>query len=114
MFASIVEFFRERKLLLGLMIAVSVALFATTMSIWTYNLSDVSRLDVSRPGDENIRRSLLKNEEQVRFDATGKLDTAATDDFQKLFDEKRAALSGVGTFEADVLTDERLNLATSE
>ena len=101
-------FASERKIVLGLAAASVVALAMTTLSIWMYNISDVSRLDVSRPGYEQARESVIKADDALSFSASGELDVDAMKDFQQLFDAKRKALNAMGGFEGTILEDSKI------
>lgn len=111
---SLRECIARHKITLGLSIAVVVAFAMTVVSMWVYNISDVARLDISRPGYEKARESVIKGDETITFGATGDLDANAMKDFQKLFDEKRKALNAIGRFDGDVLDDNQLKTSSSE
>ena len=112
--AKFSNFFRERKLLTGIILAVTMALTLTFVSMIIYVLSDVARLDISRPGYEKFRESVIKNEATVRFEPNGSLDKQAVQDFQELFSEKRRLLEPIGRFDGNPLGDEELKLAPSQ
>ncbi len=78
-----------------------------------YNYSDVSRLDISRPGYESLRKSVVKDE-ATTFDANGTLNSKDIEDFQKLYDKKRQALNALGKFDGDALNDDQLKIVPSE
>lgn len=107
-------FLVEHTILLGLLVALMVGLVMTSVSIWIYNSSDVSRLDISRPGYEKARESVIKGDETLQFGATGTLDSNAMKDFQQLFDEKREKLDAIGSFEGEIQSDGQLKAAVSE
>ena len=104
------NFFAERRILLGIIGVVTVALAMTVVSVWIYNLSDVARLDISRPGYEEARQSVIKGNETLQFSATGDLDQTAFETFEQLFDERRQALQAIGKFDGNGLNDDQLKL----
>lgn len=108
------QFLIEHKIILGLLVALTVSLLMTSISIWIYNMSDVSRLDISRPGYEKARESVIKGDETLQFGATGVLDSNALKDFQQLFDEKREKLDANGNFAGDIQSDGQLRTVVSE
>ena len=110
-FRRLVDFFTQRQLLLGVIVTIVAALSLTAFSIWSYNGSDVARLDISRPGYESARGSVIKGGETTNFSATGELDAKALNDFQKLFDSKRKAMQAIGKFESDALDNEQLKIS---
>ena len=104
------EFARTHMILMGISAALLIAFVLTILSMWVYNQSDVARLDVSRPGYETIRESVVKGNEESKFDTTGPLDKKALETFQKLFNERREPLSNYGRFDGTVLNDDQLKL----
>lgn len=104
------NFFAERRILLGIIGVVTVALIMTVISVWVYNLSDVARLDISRPGYEQARQSVIKGNETQQFSATGELDKDALDTFERLFDERLKALQAIGKFDGNSMSDDQLKL----
>lgn len=112
--AGVKRFLIEHKILLGLLVALAVSLIMTSVSIWIYNSSDVSRLDISRPGYEKARESVIKGDETLQFGATGTLDSNAMKDFQQLFDERREKLDAIGSFDGEIQSDGQLKAVSTE
>lgn len=106
-------FFIERRILLGLLLAVIMALILTIVSLRLYDLDDVSRLDVSLPNRENIRSSTTENEVQ-KFDSTGALDADALSKFQNLYTQNRSALDALGKFDGEALSSDSLQIGPNE
>lgn len=108
------QYFQDRQLLLMIILAVVASLIMTTIALKLYVLDDVSRLDVSLPNRENIRPESAKDDSSLKFDASGQLDNKAFDDFQKLYSKQRTALSTLGKFDGDSLSNERLRIGSGE
>lgn len=104
------NFFADHRIMLGIIGVVIAALAMTVISVWVYNLSDVARLDISRPGYEQARESVIKGNETQQFSATGELDKEAFDTFKKLFDERLQALQAIGKFDGNSMSDDQLKL----
>lgn len=111
--AKVKEFFYTRQILLLLLSAVLVATLTTAVGVKLYNMSDVSRLDLSLPGHEKSRKD-VGIEEQIKFEANGSIDSKVLDDFQKLFDEKRSSLKALHKFDGDLLNSDKLKITTNE
>jgi hypothetical protein len=109
----ITDYFLERKLFLGIILAVIIALTMTAVSLKLYDLDDVSRLDVSLPNRESIRSSIKETDSQS-FGSTGVLDSKAIGDFQALFTKNRSALDALGKFDSDALSDASLQVGANE
>lgn len=109
----ITDFFAKRRLLLGIIFAVIIALVMTSLSLHLYDRDDVSRLDVSLPNRENIRSSAGESEVQ-KFDSSGPLDAQALSDFQKLYTKNRSALDALGKFDSDALSSDSLRIGPNE
>lgn len=106
-------YFAKRRMLLGIILAVVIALVMTAVSLRLYDLDDVSRLDVSLPNRESIRLSANEGEVQ-NFGASGALDAKALDDFQALYSKNRSALEALGKFDSDALSSEALRISPNE
>lgn len=106
------EFSKGKEFGLMILIAVLIALMTSALGLKLYNMSDVSRLDLSLPGHEKSRES-IGTEERVTFDANGPVDSKSLDDFQKLFDDKRAAMNALHKFDGDLLNTDSLKITTN-
>jgi hypothetical protein len=110
---GVTTFFAKRRLLLGIIFAVILALVMTAISLRLYDLDDVSRLDVSLPNRESIRSSANESEVQ-KFGSSGPLDEQALSDFQKLYTKNRTALEALGKFDSDALSSDSLRIGPNE
>lgn len=104
-------FLLSHMIFFGVSIAVIVALVLTSVSMWLYVVSDVARLDVSRPQYQSVREEVKKVEDTKKFNSTGPLDVQALRDFQELFDARRKSLNESGRFDGSLLNDDQLHLA---
>ncbi len=102
---------RSNKLILAVLIVLGLTIVLTWISMWIYHVNDVSRLDVSRPGYESVRKSIERQEDPDVFQPTGKLDKKAFEVFQKEFGSKRKLLDGNNRFDPEVISDEQLRLS---
>lgn len=106
-------FFKERRIILAILLAVILAFAMTAISLRLYDMDDVSRLDVSLPNRENIRSS-TKEDDVQNFASSGALDAKALADFQVLYTKNRTALDALGKFDSDSLSDDSLQIGTNE
>lgn len=112
--ARVIHYFDERKMLLCLVLAISLVLLMTAASLRAYYLSDVSHLDLSRPGHEKSRSDVMTPGNETRFEAAGPVDATALKTFQQLYDKKRTALNALGRFDGNALGDDQMKLTTNE
>lgn len=110
----IVAYFKDRKILLGIIIAITASLVMTAVSLKLYDMDDVSRLDVSLPERENIRKKTTAEETTTKFDSFGTLDDKAFADFKKLYSSNREALNTLGKFDSNALDSSSLKISTNE
>jgi hypothetical protein len=108
----LVAYFSERRIMLGIVLAVIIALVMTVISLRLYDLDDVSRLDVSLPDRGNIRPE--EESEVQKFDSSGNLDAKALADFQSLYSKNRSALEALGKFDGDALSNDSLQIGPNE
>jgi hypothetical protein len=88
-------------------IVVGIALLMTAVSLSLYITSGTSRLDLSRPGYEQVRKD-VKATPDASFSSDGPVDKAALDEFQKLYDARRTNLNELGDFKDTTLDDSSL------
>ncbi len=104
----------KRRLLVALCGAVVVALGLVGASLYLYERDDVSRLDVSSPKYEKIRKAVMSDANPDMFGGTGSLGTGDIAKFQAIFDAKRKSLGSFGKFEDSLLSDEQLKFTPVE
>lgn len=88
---------------------IGVAILMTAVSLSLYVTSGTSRLDLSRPGYEGVRKDVQESPEET-FKSDGPVDKAALDEFNQLLQKRRANLNGLGDFEDTSLDDSSLRL----
>ncbi len=103
---------RRHQLLAGLVVAITISLLMTSLSMYLYVRSGASGLDLSRPGFKG-EQSKVQRERTFDFSSTGKLSQKDYDNFVKLFDEQRRAIQSAGSFDSQTLSDEALGLTVS-
>lgn len=112
---GIVTWLRERRFVLAILLAIVLALALTSVSMWVYHINDISRIDISRPGYEDARKSVERENGTVSsFESTGQLDEKSLDIFQKEFLEKREQLDGNSRFDPQIISDEQLKLGPAD
>jgi hypothetical protein len=88
---------------------ISVALLMTAVSLSLYVTSGTSRLDLSRPGYEAVRKDVQITPEE-NFASDGPVDKAALDEFNRLLQKRRTNLNALGDFKDTSLDDATLRL----
>ena len=103
----------RHRMVYGIIAALIIAMLLTTISMALYVSSGASRLDLSRPGYERVRSEVQHDTEEPAFSATGPINSAVADDFQKRFTKHRDTLSKLDTFGTNALDDTELQIAPS-
>ncbi len=111
-FCTVSEKIKRHQVVTGMVMAIGITLFMTSLSMYLYVRSGASGLDLSRPGYSSVQNKVQK-ERSYNFASTGKLSQHDYDEFVKLFDEQRAAINASGAFDAQALSDEALGFTTS-
>ncbi|MBH1980641.1 hypothetical protein I8H83_03085 [Candidatus Saccharibacteria bacterium] len=91
--------------------AVLVSLILVLMSMYLYNMSGAAQLDLSLPGlqEERIRAQQAKRYDG--FNAAGKLDQKAFDQFDELYKKQQADIQkDINGFDSTPLEDGRLGI----
>jgi len=93
--------------------ALIVAGVMTAVSLQLYARSGAQRLDLSRPGYEQVRQDVNSAKEEPNFSASGALDAAAIKDFDSRLATAQNNLDQMGDFSGEVFSDENLGLSTN-
>lgn len=109
----ILHIIERHRMIYGIVAALIIAMLLTAISMALYVSSGASRLDLSRPGYERVRTDTQHDAEEPAFSATGPMNSAVADDFQKRFTKHRETLSKLDTFGTDALDDTELQIAPS-
>ena len=95
-------------LLIILVIFISAVLVGVSMSL--YNSSGAAQVDLSRPGYQSIQREASRGMVEDSFPSTGKLDTKAFDQFDKMYSSHAKRVVGVDSFDPKALDMDNLQL----
>ena len=101
----------RHRLTYGIAGALVIAALLTTISMALYVSSGASRLDLSRPGYEKVRSDVQQDSEESDFSASGPMNSAVAEDFQKRFTKHRDTLSKLDNFSSNALDDDELQIA---
>ena len=104
------RFLDTHRLPIAIGLAVVVALLMTTISISLYIRSGASRLDLSRPGYEAVRKQVTASEDDDVLSATGPMDVKTVDTFQTMFNKRRFTLDKLDPFAPSVIDDNSIRL----
>lgn len=107
---KLLEVIGRHRIAYGVTLAISIALLLTTISMALYNSSGASRLDLSRPGYEKVRKDISSTSED-NFSSTGPMNTDVANDFEKRFEKHRDTLSKLDTYGTNALDDSELQIA---
>ncbi len=111
---NIFERIQRHTIIYGVIAALLIAILMTMVSMALYVSSGASRLDLSRPGYENIRAEVQSGREDNTFRANGPLNEAVYDDFQDRFTKRREVMQQLGDYRSTALNDRELQIAPSE
>ena len=107
------RFLNAHRLPMAIGAAVLIALLMTVISISLYIRSGASRLDLSRPGYEGVRKQVTASEDDEILSATGPMDVKTIDTFQTMFNKRRSTLDKLDPFTPSVLDDSSIRLLES-
>lgn len=103
----------RHRILYGVAAALIIATLLTMVSMALYVSSGASRLDLSRPGYEQVRQEVQRNTREERFSANGPIDTDALKDFQSRYTKHRETMKKLDTFDSAALSDAQLQIVPS-
>ena len=98
-------------ILVGGAIVISIILVMIALAI--YEASGAAQLDASRQIFQKIQSEVGRSKTDAQaYPSSGQLDSAAFDDFNKLFDQHMNNVNKTKAFNPDTMTDEALGLPT--
>jgi len=90
--------------------SIVIAFLLVLVSMTLYITSGAAELDLSRPGYQSVQGQVERSDTFKSFPASGAVDAATIDEFQRLFDEQVKQVTAVDVFNPDVLTDQALGI----
>lgn len=102
---------RGPKLPLALTAAILLSIVLTCISVAWYSLDGSSKLDLSRPGYEQVRTQVLSNDTQKTYDTTSPVTKSAIDSFTTEYDSRSKELQSYGSFSDGTLDDNNIQLS---
>lgn len=101
------------KLVFGVGAAIVICLLLTVFSVLLYAITGTSKLDLSRPGYEDVRRKVAKVQPgEGSFEPSGPLDGKIIDDYLKKYQKQSQNLSKYDSFDPKLLDDAALGLSS--
>ena len=108
---KISKFITTHQLASFVALAIVIAAIMTVVSLKIYVRSGAIKLDLSRPGYEQVRQEVTTDGSSDKpFSPSGTLTSEALDDFRGRLDKKQADLKNLGNFGSEVLADSNLGL----
>jgi len=105
---------QQHRFLVMIAGAILIAFFLVSVALGLYNSSGASQVDRSQPEDAAIRAQATQNGNDKAFDSTGTLDSDALQSFKDLYNARAAKVVGVDSFDAAALSEESLQLLSSD
>jgi hypothetical protein len=90
--------------------SILVAFILVIVSMALYISSGAAELDLSRPGYQSVQGQVERSDAFKSFPASGPVNAATIDEFQRLFDEQVKQVMTVDAFNPDVLGDQALGI----
>lgn len=100
----------EHRFLIMIGISIAIALFLVSVALALYASSGTAQLDLTRPGYQSVRDQASRSDTFDGFPATGTLDKAALEQFEKLYDERAKQAIGIESFGGNGMSDESLSI----
>lgn len=103
--------FKDRQILLLLIIVITLALIFTAISLRLYNATGSAQIDLSRPDYQGVGEIVQKDPTQyTEYPATGDINKQSLSQFKALFDDKITEMKKVDAFGGDALSPEGLGI----
>lgn len=112
----IVKYKNTYKLTFAILIAITIAMALTVVSVALYIATGTSKLDLSRPGYEEVRKkvSTEKEEDKSAFSPVGTIDKKLLDDYLVKYKKQQQRLKNYDTYEPKNIEDAQLGLNSEQ
>ncbi len=90
-----------------------VSFLLVLIALGLYNSSGAAQVDLSRPGYQSIQKEASRGGVDDSFPSSGKLDSSAFNDFDKMYSEHAKRVVGVDSFDPKALDINSLQLLDS-
>lgn len=91
-------------------VAVVIALILVGVALALYHYSGAAQLDLSRPGYQDVRKNVEREDNISAYPATGEFDKAAFEQFISLYDQRAGKVLTDAAYDPVALSDESLQL----
>ena len=98
------------RLVTAIIVAVIIAIVMTIFSVVIYVRDGTSRLDLSRPGYEQVRKQIKPDDQSPAFKSEGELTREVMNEFSGELKKKLVEFNQLTTFDVSPLQDDRLKL----
>jgi hypothetical protein len=98
-----------------IVLVLAIAISLTSVSLWLYHASSTAKLDLSRPGYEQVREDVKDSSDSTKpFSPTGNLNEAAIADFRSRYEGIKNRLDQINNYDSLVMSDKNLGLVAGE
>ena len=105
------DFFHRHQLGFFILIAIIVSVALTVISVSVYITSGAINVDCSLPTDAEIcKKVIVDDENEKSFSPNGFFNEQAIEDFNAVYEDIKSGLDKMGSFGADAISDEALDL----
>lgn len=112
MVSQIKNWISDHQLMIFIMSALGAAGAAVLLSVWLYVVTGAVKLDLSRPGYEDVRKDVTSSDDSSTktYPNTGTLDGASIEEFENYFNKIKDNLDKMNNYDESALDDENLGL----
>lgn len=112
MVSQIKNWISDHQLMIFIMSALGAAGAAVLLSVWLYVVTGAVKLDLSRPGYEDVRKDVTSSDDSSTktYPNTGTLDGASIEGFENYFNKIKDNLDKMNNYDESALDDENLGL----
>ena len=105
------KFFGRYRIVSFVSLALLISVIMVSISLWIYTANGAIKLDLSRPGYEQVRQDIVQEDEVEKpFSFSGELTAEVLKDFQERLDKQQKNLDNLGDFGGEILNDKNLGL----
>ena len=112
MVSQIKNWISDHQLMIFIMSALGAAGAAVLLSVWLYVVTGAVKLDLSRPGYEDVRKDVTSSDDSSTktYPNTGTLDGASIEEFENYFNKIKDNLDKMNNYDESAIDDENLGL----
>lgn len=101
---------KDHRFVIMIFGSIVIALLLVAIALGLYGSSGAYQLDLSRPGDANLRKQVEEDTTFKGFSNQGELDASAIEEFEAIYNEKLGDVTASPSFDPEILNPQAFGI----